>query len=345
MTEEPVMQTIPQITPSGRAVTPDPRAGLINPMQQSGGAAAAAEQSRSIAEVQASMAIAKQFPRDAILAMQRIEQACTRPGLAEVAVYTYRRGGQEVTGPSIRLAEVLAQCWGNLQFGVRELANHNGWSTCEAFAWDVETNVRQVKVFEVEHARYTKRGRQDLEDSRDIYELVANQGARRLRACLLGVIPGDLVEFALSRCDETLRTKLQITPEKIKRMVAAYEELGVTKKQLADKLGHGLESMRPAELARLGRIYSSIQDGYTTVAEEFPSDFKPPEDERQPDEQPARTTWEQPAFDAQLPAWTKVIDSGMRTPDQVIAMARSKADLTPEQEKTIRQLATASQEQ
>jgi len=33
---------------------------------------------------------------------------------AEVASYEYPRGNEKVSGPSIRLAEVLAQCWGNM---------------------------------------------------------------------------------------------------------------------------------------------------------------------------------------------------------------------------------------
>ena len=42
---------------------------------------------------------------------------------------------------------MLAQNWGNIQYGIRELSSENGESTVEAFAWDVETNTRQTKVF------------------------------------------------------------------------------------------------------------------------------------------------------------------------------------------------------
>ena len=68
------------------------------------------------------------------------------------------RGGQSVEGPSIRLAETLAQEWGNIQYGIRELSQSNGESTVEAFAWDIQTNTRQVKVFQVPHVRYSKKG-------------------------------------------------------------------------------------------------------------------------------------------------------------------------------------------
>lgn len=150
-----------------------------------GGASAQSDQQRAIAEVQAAMMIARMNPRDPIAAMDRILNACTRPTLANAAVYTYNRGGSDVSGPSIRLAEAMAQSWGNMQFGIRELDQRNGESTVQAFAWDVETNTRREVTFQVPHLRYTRSGSKRLEDPRDIYEMVANQGARRLRAILL----------------------------------------------------------------------------------------------------------------------------------------------------------------
>lgn len=236
----------------------------------SAGAAVESESQRAIAEVQAAILLAKKFPRDQVEAADRILAACCRPTLAESAVYSYTRGGQEVTGPSIRLAEAIAQCWGNLQFGIRELAQGGGKSTVEAFAWDVETNTRQVKVFEVPHTRYTKAGTKLLTDPRDIYEMVANQGARRLRACILGVIPGDVVDSAMAQCEATLRTKVDVTPDGIKQLLGAFAEIGVTPDQIAQKLGHKVDSLVPAEIVRLRKVYRGIKDGYTTADVEFP---------------------------------------------------------------------------
>lgn len=232
-------------------------------------AAADAESQRAVAEVQAAIMLAKRFPRDQLAATERILQACCRPSLAEQAVYSYTRGGTEVTGPSIRMAEAIAQAWGNMQFGIRELAQGAGQSTVEAFAWDVETNTRQVKVFEVPHVRDTKQGRKVLTDARDIYEMVANQGARRLRACILGVIPGDVVDAALKQCDETLKANVKVTPESIKALVEAFGEFGVTGEAIVKKLGHKLEAISPGEVVRLRKIYRAIKDGFTTAEAEF----------------------------------------------------------------------------
>lgn len=229
----------------------------------------AVEQQRAMQEVQAAMVVAKKFPRDPIAAMDRILQACTRPTLAEGALYSYARGGAEVTGPSIRLAEALAQNWGNIQFGIRELEQKNGESTVEAFAWDIETNTRQVKTFAVPHIRYTSRGIKKLVDPRDIYEMVANQGSRRLRACILGVIPGDVVEAAVKQCELTMNTSLDLTTEFLETMLRSFEKLGVSKEQIEKRIQCRIEAIRPAQVVQLKKISASIKDGMSSPTDWF----------------------------------------------------------------------------
>lgn len=220
------------------------------------------EGQRAIQEVQAAMTIAKRFPRNVKESLDRILNSCTRTALAEQALYTYSRGGTDISGPSIRLAEAVAQQWGNLQFGIRELEQRNGESTVEAFAWDLETNTRQVKVFQVPHTRYTKaKGNTPLSDPRDIYELVANQGARRLRACILGVIPGDVIDEAVRQCDATLSASADTSPEAQKKIIDAFAAYKVTKAQLEKRIQRRIDAITPAQVISLRKILLSMRDG------------------------------------------------------------------------------------
>lgn len=227
------------------------------------------EKSRAVQETQAAMVIAKKFPRNQIEAMDRILNTCTRQSLAEHALYSYAKGGTAITGPSIRLAEAIAQNWGNIQFGIRELEQGDRVSTVEAFAWDLETNTKQVKIFQVPHKRYTKKGSYALEDPRDIYEMVANQGARRLRACILGVIPGDVIEAAVKQCDATLKVKADVTPERIAGIVEKFGEYGVTKNQIEARIQRRVDAITPAQMVSLGKVYNSLKDGMSVAADWF----------------------------------------------------------------------------
>ena len=236
----------------------------------------AIEAQRAIAEVQAMAIMAKKFPRDQRAAMDRILNACTRPQLAEQALYTYARGGTEITGPSIRLAEALAQQWGNFLFGIKELDQRPGESTMQAYAIDLETITRQEKVFQVKHIRDTKKGGYALTDQRDIYELTANQGARRLRACILGVIPGDVIEAAVKQCETTLKTKAEVTPERIASLLEKFGEYGVTKEMIEKRIQRHIETMTPAQMVDLGKKYNSMKDGMSSAADWF--EVAPPAD-------------------------------------------------------------------
>lgn len=181
--------------------------------------------SRQAQEVQGAIVMAKKFPRDEYDAMERIKRTCQRATLAEQAIYSYPRGGQTVMGPSIRLAEALAQNWGNIDYGVIELEQKNGSSEMMAYAWDLESNTRVTKIFTVEHKRDTRKGTYQLTDSRDIYEATANFGARRMRACILGVIPGDVVDMAVGECKETVRKGIGKEPinERVTKLINAFK--------------------------------------------------------------------------------------------------------------------------
>jgi hypothetical protein len=232
-------------------------------------ATAQTDASRAIAEVQAALVVARANPRDERRAMDRILNACQRPGLAENAVYSYSRGGSDISGPSIRLAEAVAQHWGNLQFGIREIDQRGGVSTVQAFAWDVETNTRREVTFQVKHERHTRSGSTRLTDPRDIYETVANQGARRVRACILAVIPGDVVDAAVKQCDETLRSKADTSPQAIAKLVEVFAALGVTKQQIEARVQRRLDAIQPAQVVALRKVYASLRDGMSSPEDWF----------------------------------------------------------------------------
>lgn len=222
-----------------------------------------------VARVQAQLVYAASRPRDEQRAVDRMLTAFQRPSLASKALYQYARGGSDVSGLSIRAAEAMAMAWGNMDFGLRELEQKQGESTVEAYAWDLETNVRRAVTFRVPHYRDTRQGRKRLEDSRDIYELVANQGARRVRACILAVLPRDIQEAVETQVAETMKATFEITPESLKAWLDAFGRLGVTKAMLEARIQRRFDSITPAQMMGLANIYNSIKDGIARVEDFF----------------------------------------------------------------------------
>lgn len=220
------------------------------------------EQQRASAEVQAKLYSAKAYPRDQAAAYTRAMDACKRPALAAAAMYAFPRGGQTVSGPSIRLAEALAAAWGNIEYGIRELSRKDGVSEMQAFAWDLETNTSTVQNFTVRHERDTKGGKIRLTDERDIYEVTANNGGRRLRARILAVLPGDLVDAAIEECRRTLAGDNTIPlVDRVRKMIAAFDKLGVSQALIEKRAGKPCAELLPEDLGDLLAIHNSIKDG------------------------------------------------------------------------------------
>ena len=238
---------------------------------------------RYIQEVQGMIIMAKKFPRDQFAAYNRIMEACKRKSLAEVAQYEFPRGGEKVTGPSIRLAEVLAQNWGNISTGIIELEQNYGESKVMAFAWDLETNYREERIFTVKHERKAKGAIKKLDDPRDIYELVANLGARRKRSCILAVIPKDIVEAAEAQCEETLKKSNATKPltDRIRDMFTKFQQdFSVTKDMIEEFIGCRAEAFTERDVLKLGRVYNSLRDGMAKREDFFNIKATSPEPEK-----------------------------------------------------------------
>jgi hypothetical protein len=157
-----------------------------------------------------------------------------------------------------------------MECGVKELSRNEGYSECEAYAWDMESNFRDSKTFQVRHWRDRKSGGGYLlTDERDIYEALANQGARRKRACMEAVIPRDVVDAAVNQCRVTLKTKADTGAESIAKMLEKFAEYGVTKAQIEARIQRHVDAITPALFVGLRRIYNSLKDGMSIPAEWF----------------------------------------------------------------------------
>lgn len=228
------------------------------------------ESSKAIAEAQGKLIIAKNFPRDEHLAYAKVIEACKRKSLAEKAIYSFPRSGSTISGPSIRLAEELARCWGNVDFGIKELSQKDGESEMSAYCWDMETNTMSSQTFVVAHVRDTKKGQVRLTEQRDIYENNANMAGRRLRARILAILPPDLVEAAVNECRKTLAGNND-TPisDRINKMVAAFAKFGVKIEVIEKRLGRKIDTMTTEDISEYIGIYNSLKDGNSSISDWF----------------------------------------------------------------------------
>lgn len=243
------------------------------------GQATSVEQARAAAEVQALVIVAQNRPRTVVQSVADMEDSCRQKAFADRAFYDYTRGAGEdrtrITDLTVVAAKELARCWGNIQYSMTELRQDRERHESEVltWAWDMQANNRVERKFIVPHVRDTKKGSRTLTDVRDVYELLANNGARRLRECIKDVLPPWYVEKAKELLWHTLASDGGEKPLPERRAMAATvfrEEHNVTLDQLERRLERSSGDWTPLDLAKLRVIHTSLQQGLVTKAEEFP---------------------------------------------------------------------------
>src|SRR6516165_9282959 len=73
------------------------------------------------AEIDMQIATAKRFPRrkDREIALKIMDRATLNADIAGECLYNLERGGKSIQGPSIRFAEIIRSCYGNLRVASR----------------------------------------------------------------------------------------------------------------------------------------------------------------------------------------------------------------------------------
>lgn len=243
-----------------------------NPFPEQGPAQTASalvESQRAVAEAIVARKVALANPRDKRKAMDLIITDCCMVELAEEATYDYARGGSDITGASIRLLETICRHWGNMRSGVKEIARHDGYSEVKTYAIDLETGFEDEKTFTVKHWRDTKKGGYAVTDERDIYEVVANFSARRKRACMETIIPPDVKDAAIRQCELTLKSKVEITPESIKNMLAKFEPYGIGQEHIEKRIQRKISAMTAGHFINLRKIFNSLKEGMSQPQDWF----------------------------------------------------------------------------
>lgn len=244
---------------------------------QEAGALAAITREQS--EIQAAVFMARTNPRDELKSFNGIMKSCQRPSFAKTAMYTFPRGGTNVEGPSVDMARELARVWGNIQYEVRIVGETDRDIHIKGVAWDVETNTRTAA--EDKFAKLVQRKNKNTgvtewvkPDERDLRELVNRRGAICVRNAILQLMPPDIVDEAMREVKQTrvAVARNEVGPNRedtARKIVLAFDGIGVTKEMLDAYLGHDVMIFTDEEYDTLQGIYKSISDGNSKREEYF----------------------------------------------------------------------------
>lgn len=223
-------------------------------------------------EIDMQIATAHKFPRDVQRALERIKfLAGQDPDTAGDCFYVLQRKGADGTqtsieGLSVRMAEIIAGCWGNLRVASRIIGNDGKTITAQAVCHDLESNFA-ISV-EVKRRITTKQGYTFSEDMQVVTGNAASAIARR--NAILTVVPKAITNTVVKEVRAiALGQSLDIEQGR-QKMIAYFQKLGVTTDQLLQYLQCDcIESIGKEEILRMRATAQAIKEGSTTTQETF----------------------------------------------------------------------------
>lgn len=199
---------------------------------------------------------------DAAKGMATLTQAT-----AAECMYVVPRDGKQIVGPSVRLAEICASAWGNIDFGSRIGREESTYVIAQGFAYDLQTNTRCT--FEVRRRIVNREGKRYGDDL--IEKTVNAAQSIALRNAIFRVIPRALVLPVFEAARQVAAGDAKTLFDRRAAMLRHFQGLGVPLERIAAAVGKtAAEEITGEDLATLRGLANSIRDGLTTAGDAFP---------------------------------------------------------------------------
>lgn len=229
----------------------------------------------SRAEIDQQISTAKNYPRSANRAVQAILSLVTiDEEAAEECTYALPRGGKPITGPSIRMAEIVAGQWGNCRIGARvvHIDRAEKYVEAEGVFHDLETNT--ATTARVRRRIVDKYGKLYSDDMIIVTGNAACSIAKR--NAILGGVPKAVWRKAYDAAIDVVKGDQKTLSERRETVFKAFAAFGVKPEQLFAALGiAGPDDITLEHIPTLTGMRAALKSGEETVESMFGTAGKP----------------------------------------------------------------------
>lgn len=221
------------------------------------------------ANIDIQVSTAKQYPRSiSRCANNAVALVTMDKDTAQSCGYALPRGGKPITGPSVHLAKIIAQQYGNLRAEAKVVEITDKHVVSRGTAWDLENNY--AVSFEVRRSIVGKNGNRFSDDMITVTGNAANSIA--YRNAIFGIVPKSITDKAYKAAQHLITGDLSDEEKLIKRRDGAIKHFtdtyGITEEEVIKLCGkHTVNQIQADEIALLLGFAQSLKDGDTTVEE------------------------------------------------------------------------------
>ncbi|MDW5429214.1 hypothetical protein R7J51_23055, partial [Acinetobacter baumannii] len=73
----------------------------------------------------------------------------------------------------------------------------------------------------------------------------------------------------VNQCEKTIHASADTSPEAVQKLVVAFEQFNVTKKDIEDYIQRRLDAITAANIVALRKIFTSLRDGMSSPKDWF----------------------------------------------------------------------------
>lgn len=219
-------------------------------------------------EIDMQVATAKRFPRSiSKFKSDAVTMATLDEETAASCFYTLKRAGKVIEGPAVRLAEIVATCWGNIRTQARVIAEDGRFVTAQGIAWDMERN--NLASMETQRRITNSKGHTY---SDDMIGVTANAAAAiAYRNAVFKIVPNALVRAVYREARKAALGDAKTLVQRRQAAIEWFAKAGISLQQLLAYLERGgIDDIGLEELGILTGTRTAITEGTTTLDETFP---------------------------------------------------------------------------
>jgi hypothetical protein len=215
--------------------------------------------------------MAKSYPRDVEKSINNSSKLITiDEETAQSCFYNLppRKGPDglvEIKGPSIRLAEIVFTCWGNLQIGARIISNDGKFVIVRGIAKDLEN----LNMYDAEVQRgitYKNGGTY----SNDMINNVINAASSvAIRNALFRIIPRAIINKLYKIAIEHAVGTQETLPNKLNKMFSHFMKFGISSDKICNFFNKPKEDFTQEDLTCLIGLATAVKDNLVTIDKIF----------------------------------------------------------------------------
>lgn len=226
------------------------------------------------AQIDMAITTARKYPRslktfrDQAMSMATIDEPT-----AASCFYVLPRGGKNIQGPSIRLAEIVGLSWGNLRYGARVIGEDDSRRNiiAEAFCHDLQSNNHcTIRVMRRITDKHGKRYNDDM------IAMTGNSACSiALRNAIFKIVPMTYVNSIYEQAKKLAVGDASSLSDRRMKMLEYFSKFGVTKERLLARIGKpSIDDIDLNDLEMLVGLSTAIKDGETDIDTAFPREEK-----------------------------------------------------------------------